>query len=390
MTSDAPIYLVVAAFFPSHTSCRGSYTYDQVRAIERTGRYRVVVLMPTPCYHPESDYTYGGVHVHRFKCYDLPSNVWPGSGDRLTLWAFDNCLRRLSIAFTDIAVVHAHVSCNALYANHVKAKNPNCLSLLQHHGYDVLRLRDGRFADCAWHKRRCITYGKRQCSAIDLHVGVSHEILRYLEAYDGIIIRDKFVLYNGVDSSKFFPAPNRPAGVFHIGCVANFWELKDQMTLIRAVESLVSEGRTNIRVSFVGSGYTRLGCEQYVAEHGLQQFFEFRNEMSHSLLNDYYNSLSLFVLPSYWDSFGCVYTEAYACGVPFMTAQGTGITELIPADDRDKWVIAPHDYMALARNIRRVLDDPRNLPVEQIQPLTSSIDIQSLVNDFLNFIESKG
>ena len=63
------------------------------------------------------------------------------------------------------------------------------------------------------------------------------------------------------------------------------------------------------------------------------------NEVDHRQLNAFYNTLDLFVLPSYWDAFGCVYTEAYACGVPFMAAKGSGITEYIREDDFDNWVI---------------------------------------------------
>lgn len=111
-------------------------------------------------------------------------------------------------------------------------------------------------------------------------------------------------IYNGVDTSKFFKlesslsSSSRP---FTIGCVANFWELKDQITLIKAVEILVNEGVRRLKTVFIGTGVTREGCEQYVREHGLVNYFEFNNEVDHRQLNTFYNTLDLFVLPSYWD-----------------------------------------------------------------------------------------
>ena len=42
-----PIYLVITPFFPTVESFRGPYVYDQVKVLERDGRYRVVVLKPT-------------------------------------------------------------------------------------------------------------------------------------------------------------------------------------------------------------------------------------------------------------------------------------------------------------------------------------------------------
>lgn len=57
----------------------------------------------------------------------------------------------------------------------------------------MLSLENGRFANKEWHKRICVDYGKKLCNDIDLHLGVSHEILKYLEAYKGIRIKDKYV-----------------------------------------------------------------------------------------------------------------------------------------------------------------------------------------------------
>ena len=377
------IYLVITELFPTQESFRGPYVYDQVKAIEKDGRYEVVVLRPTSWLSKEKDYEYGGVKVHRFTRYDLPSNMWPGSNIWLSLRAMDKCLKRLGIAYSDITVVHAHVSNNARFANHVKYQNKKCLTVLQHHGYDVLGLSLGRFSKKEWHRKRASWYGVRECNKIDLHVGVSKEILQYLDRNEGIKLNSKYVLYNGVNTDKFFKKSSNLLGenkTFTIGCVANFWKLKDQITLIKAVEILVESDYTDIKVSFVGTGYTREDCEQSIQEKGLEQYFEFNNEVDHTQLNAYYNTLDLFVLPSYWDSFGCVYVEAYACGVPFMTAKGTGITELIPKADFEKWVIEPHDYIALARNIKHYMDK------HEKQTLNSTIDIDTLVHNYLDFI----
>lgn len=61
-----PIYLVITELFPTSDSFRGPYVYDQVRAIEKDGRYEVVVLRPTSWLHKEKNYEYneiGRAHV---------------------------------------------------------------------------------------------------------------------------------------------------------------------------------------------------------------------------------------------------------------------------------------------------------------------------------------
>ena len=382
MLKDKPVYLVVTPFFPSKESFRGPYVYDQVKAIMKDGRYRVVVMMPGGCLRKHKDYEYDGVCVFRFAQYELPTNAWPGIGDCISFHSFDKALKRVGITYKDIAVVHAHVTANAKYANYVKLKNSLVKAVLQHHGYDVLSLTDGRFANNEWHKRLCVNYGVNLCNQIDLHVGVSEQIFHYLESFKDLRLKDRYVLYNGVDITKFYRIEKNHAG-FHIGCVANFWELKDQITLIKAVELLINKGHTDIRVSLVGTGYTRESCEKYVYDHALADYFEFKNEVDHRQLNAYYNTLDLFVLPSYWDAFGCVYTEAYACGVPFMAATGSGITEYIQEDDLNYWVIEPHDYQSLARNISYYMNHRKK------QVLKYPVDINELIKPFLNYLMSR-
>ncbi len=377
------IYLFVVPFFPSETCHGGSYIYDQVRAVKASGRYRVIVLLASSNLEKDGDYTFEGVEVYRFKECNLPSMLWPGFFDRSNFKDFDKCLERLHISAVDIAVVHAHVIRNGAYAVHIKRINPNTLTILQHHGYDVLGITDGFFANFGWHKRHAENYGVQICNNIDLHVGVSNATLDYLYKYEDIKIKDSYVLYNGVDKTLFHPLQKSVNSRFTVGCVANFWKIKDQIILIKSVETLVRRYDCDIKAILVGTGATLKECKEYVKLHNLSEYVEFRLPMPHDKLIYFYNSLDLFVLPSYFDTLGCVYLEAYACGVPFMAAEGTGIRELIPESDRDLWIAPKSDYISLAGMIKNYMDHKYK------QRLTSPIDIQTLVTEFLDMVEQK-
>ena len=134
-------------------------------------------------------------------------------------------------------------------------------------------------------------------------------------------------------------------------------------------------------LTFVGSGETLRECQEFVREHGLESCVEFRREVTHEKLADFYRSLDLFVLPSYFEGFGCVFTEAWACGTPFVTCEGQGMDDLIPEEGRGTWLCRPRDPDDLAAKIRHVIE------ARPEQTLTGPVDIDVLVARFLDEVE---
>ena len=375
------IYLVVTPFFPDPGSFRGPYVLDQVKALMQLSDYRVVVMKPVPFWMKPVDYEIDGVRVYRFKVYNLPSNLWPNRlCDQLSANSMMRKLRSMGIKAEDVAVCHGHVTHFGAYTLAIKRKNPKCLAVVQHHGFDVMSITDGRLAEKKWHERQCIRYGTRICNAVDLNIGVSGKTLNYVRQYPGVKMKREYVLYNGVDTEKFHPVNGATHEGFTIGCIANFWPLKDQMTLIKAVERLVKGGMNDIKVRFVGSGRTLAECQEYVNSHGLTQYMSFEREVMHDELLQFYNSLDLFVLPSYWEAFGCVYTEAYACGVPFVGVKGQGISEIISEEDQDEWLIERGDDAHLAEIIAEYR---KNRPE---QKLSQPWKIEYLAGRYLEYI----
>jgi glycosyltransferase involved in cell wall biosynthesis len=374
-----PIYLVITPFFPTPDSFRGPFIFDQVKAIQQTGKYEVVVFKPKPWYSRGKDYEFDGVKVHCFNTYDLPSNILPGLFQLFSIWSMIWKLKSIGLSPQNIKVVHAHVTGTGFLANALKKRYNGIKTLLQHHGFDVLCLTNGRLYKLSWHRKWVQNYGIDVCNQIDLHVGVSAKTLDYLKSYPQISITDSCVLYNGVDTAKFYPVPGlRNNDFFTIGCIGNFWELKDQLTLIKAAEKLVNEGMKNLRIFFIGSGSRLQFCKDFAVTHHLSENIEFRSEVPHAELCRFYSSLDLFVLPSWHEAFGCVYTESYACGVPFIAVEGQGISELIPEEDKSKWLIGKGDSNQLAKLIS---DYARN---RYSQTLNINPEITVLIHDFLN------
>lgn len=383
MRATKEYYLVIANLFPSENSFRGSYIYDQVKAIERNSNLEVIVLKPIPFFNKSNDYEFDGVKVYSFVDYNPPSNLWPNKiTDTLSINSMLKKIQNIGININDIVVAHSHICRNGVFANALKEVNPKIISIVQHHGFDVMSITDGRLANFDFHKKHCINYGVNICNQIDINIGVSKKTLSYVESIPGINLRSKYVLYNGVDTKTFHPDVSRKPtnNFFTIGCVANFWELKDQMTLLKAQNELLKQGVV-VRSCFVGTGYTRGECEDYVKNNGLEKYVEFIDSLPHSKLSEFYRNIDLFVLPSYWEAFGCVYTEAYCCGVPFVGVNDQGIAEILPEEEYDKWLINKGDFEHLANIIKRVIKNPSHSQKLLINP-----DIDAIIKDYLKHL----
>jgi len=397
-------YLFVTPFFPSPKSWRGGYCYDMVKALMRVvgNRYVVKVLVPGD----GVEYEYMGIHVSRFVRRTFPCGLAPFVFDGINKRHFGNVLRRIGVRAADIAICHVHTLDLAYVTEYVKAANPQVLTLLHHHCINPIRLDSGRLGIVPIHAMILYFYLRRLCEQVDIHVFCSEqsrksygklykkntpelgsedlrERLWWGRLFRGIRLPRAVVLYNGIDTRAFHPdetikrrkvAPR----MLNIGCVGNFQPFKGQMTLIKAIDILHSEGMTGIKVRFIGSGVTLSDCQRYVCEHGLSEIISFEKEIDHLSLPNFYRSLDLFVLPSRTEGFCCAYIEAIGCGVPVIGCRGVSLEEVIPNVDKWKWLIVPCDYNDLAAKIRAYITNRWTFQINR------SLDIDKLWKEFVD------
>lgn len=403
---DKPIYICVTPFFPTPSAWQGAYVLDQVKAILRNSEFDVVVFRTLPLGSKEYTYEVAGVTVHAIAPLLMPSYILNGATEGIVGRMFVRTLRKLGIDPVRVAYVHCHTTSHSAFGFGVKRVNPNVKVLVQFHDLDPLTLRNGKWANKRWNRRYRARKSISALNHADMLICISEPVKDVLlsfpeprkgETYESALRmyadvkemasvkpKDVYVLNNGVDTRLFNTNESKKENknLFRIGCIANFQELKDHITLVKAFEIIVKKGYTNMRLSLLGSGGTRSNIEAYLKDKDLMQYVEWPSEMSHDKLPEYYRSLDLFVLPSIFEGFGCVFTEAYACGVPFMGVYEQGAAEVIAPEERDKWLIQPHDYEQLAKLIEHYYNE-----CDQ-QKLCKEYDIDKLINDYLRHIET--
>ena len=399
MKKSKRIYLYISSYFPrpdSPSSC--TFVYNQAAAVKRARPdYDVVLVNPDV----SCDYDYKGINVFGFKQFSSGRWLCPWLIDMINLFRFSSALNRAGIRPEDVEVVHGHLIGAAVYVNWLKKKFNSIKAILQFHDADPYGM---LFGNGLRGLKKCIyfAYHRSRLKRIDLFVAISENVAKVLREAPHQTVFDSYapmqsamrilrffrpfpcppiyVLHNGVDTAMFCRSQECivDRSYFTIGCVGVFRDLKDQMSLLRAAVILKTE-IPKLRLLFVRDGVTRNACMDFAESHGLHACF--LDEMLQRELPDFYRSLDLFVLPSYFEGLGCVFLEAHACGTPFITCEGQGIEDYIFPEDRSLWLCRQQDPEDLAS---KILQYYKNRPRQRLRGET---DIDKLVPAFLDEVE---
>nr|WP_240955862.1 glycosyltransferase family 4 protein [Wenzhouxiangella sp. XN79A] len=92
-----------------------------------------------------------------------------------------------------------------------------------------------------------------------------------------------------------------------------------------------------------------------IREHGLADRIDLPGEAEPRVLDAAYHAADLFVLPSHYEGFGMVVTEALARGLPLVATTGGALADTVPETAALK--VAPADPDALAAALARWFDE---------------------------------
>ena len=397
MNSVVEYYIYVTPFFPSSRNWDGGYCLDYVKALQGVFNSRVecekhievVVMKPGD----GRDYEIDGVKVHTFKAKNTPSNIFPFIFKRYNQRSFLKKLESVigRVEMEKCRICHGNTAEYSIYPLALRKIVPDCKTLLHHHDLSSFGFSSGLLRKCRIYRALQTPILRKLHKQIDCHIFISTVCQRHFVEDAGFEPKHSYVLHNGVDESLFYPLPSTASSSFIIGCVGNFQPLKDQMTILKAVKRVVGQtdrkSEKKIVVKFLGGDSTlgRLqklkGTKSYMFQcralsKKLNLQVDFMGERTRDMLPEFYRGLDLFVLPSYFEGFGCVYTEAYACGVPFIACkENNGIADLAP----DEWLINRGDDEALARLIERFM----NHEFHGLHELKGEYKIEPLVKKFV-------
>ena len=172
------------------------------------------------------------------------------------------------------------------------------------------------------------------------------------------------VIHNSTDISKFNVPTDKiavrrrlqfPESSVIIGTVASLTEQKGHKYLIEAAKKITAKEK-NILFVFVGNGGLRKNLEEMVCSNNLEtsiKFLGLRKDIPEIM-----SSLDIFTLPSLWEGFGIVITEAMASGLPVIASNVDGIPEIV-VDGETGILVPPKSPQELAEAVLILAKDPK-------------------------------
>jgi len=169
------------------------------------------------------------------------------------------------------------------------------------------------------------------------------------------------IVHNGVDIELFRPIGTRTVsdtnGVRLI-TVSRLVECKGIQYLFRALAELCSEVDDNskLKLLVVGEGNYRGKLEDLVEKLNLERIVKFYGFCPNEKLPELYNQADVFVLPSLTESFGQVFGEAMACGLPIIGTNVGGIPEVV-IDRENGLLVQPGDVAGLKKALGLLINN---------------------------------
>ena len=200
-------------------------------------------------------------------------------------------------------------------------------------------------------ERRKLAYLKK----VDAIVGVSNCVCE--EVKKKINRNCIYTVYNGVDLNLFSSFYKCKPKQFTILCVANLIPIKGHRFLLQAVANLHKQGY-NILVKLIGVGVEKDSLKNLAIELKLEDNVEFCGAKPYDVVAKFMSEADMFIMPSYYEAFGCVYVEAMGSGVVTCGCNILGASEIIQ-DQVNGLLFKPKDVISIENAIKSILLNPQ-------------------------------
>ena len=338
--------LVLAPHYPiSENKAIGTWAHNQARALERIG-CDIDVICPSP-YVPHlgldlpdnierwavlpAKRVMDEVTVYYPKTPVLKTGLsnrvlwdrFPSSQNIATWASVKRTVSNLTTANSYDGILCHNVIPAAYIGQKIRASTGAPMTLMLHSYFDLNR---------AKREPRRRTIFENAITTADTAVTVSKKMVNKVNE---IAVREYQIIYNGYDPEEVRNAENEEktsnlVSGKTITCVGGLTPRKGQDILIEAWDLLQKRiDMAEKSLVIVGDGNCAEKIENMIHDKDLQDSITLVKNLTRKELNLLFRDSYAFVLPSWDEPFGVVYTEVMPYGTPIVATRGEGFSELI-------------------------------------------------------------
>jgi sugar transferase (PEP-CTERM/EpsH1 system associated) len=227
------------------------------------------------------------------------------------------------------------------------------------------------------------------------YLALSRDLAHYLSSEIQVPQSRITQVYNGVDTTRFQPAPRGPVPIqgcpFHparhwiVGTVGRMQAVKDQVMLARAFVHAVEQEpaiKDRLRLVMIGDGPLRAQAQAILQDVGVAELAWLPGERSD--VADIMRGLHAFALPSLAEGISNTVLEAMASALPVIATDVGGNADLVMQGETGD-IIAAADPLAMARRILHLVHEPDQARLKGIagrQRVESQFSMAAMVRNY--------
>jgi glycogen synthase len=235
--------------------------------------------------------------------------------------------------------------------------------------YDIFHSNDWLFAESAYKSKkpwiqvihslelmRCVNINECYTKAKEIEdklykkatkiISVSKYMANYLKEQNNLKSK---IIYNGFSLIKQKPT-KQTKNILYVGRLT---KQKGLHHLILAMKYI-----NNAHLTIVGDGFLKEELKELTKNLSIEHKITFKGYIEYNKIKNIYKKSDIFVLPSIYEPFGIVITEAISYGLAVISTQNCGACELLE-DKKDYLKIRPKNSKEIIHSITKLQTNPQ-------------------------------
>jgi len=196
----------------------------------------------------------------------------------------------------------------------------------------------------------------RYLKAQSVFLCISNDVMDYIKInFPPKLLNNAIFLPNAIDTSRFDNKKIRKLDTIQILSVGNLVKKKNHNLLIDIALKLLERSIFDFRIDILGYGPLHDELNRRIIDNNLESYIFLNGSVGN--VPEYYSSSNLYVHPATYEPFGLAIIEAMASGLPIISLNGKGNSDLI-INGKNGYIIEKNNPTLFVDIIENLFNSP--------------------------------